>query len=237
MQIQASKQTSVFHGIRHFVALALIAAGATFANAENSPIGELSPAIQDVIQKVVPSVKWKEFAKHQDNEGTFLNIFGETEQGNRVAVEVSPDGKVTDVEKAVDASALPESLHKLIAEQLPDFKPGEYLQKFEDENLKALDPSSCIYEVSGPVSEGKSKKLTVELKPGGTFLSIKTEVEVAEVPREIMSALAAKAPKMKVSYAVRIIQSGEVTSFLLSSPKGRTAYISADGKEVLLHKE
>lgn len=150
-------------------------------------------------------------------------------------MEVSGKGKLTTVEMDVEANAVPEAIRKLIGEHMPDFKSEKFSQKFEGDDLTALDPSGCSYELSGPSSKGK--KLTVEIKADGTFVSIKREVAISEVPKVVMSALSAKAPKMKPNYAVEISEQDEVTAFLLTNRKGRTAYISADGKEVLLHKE
>ncbi len=158
-----------------------------------------------------------------------------TDKGDSLSVEGTAKGAVTAVEREVQPKDLPKPVATSVKSKFPKLTVEGALAVYKGDDIRDLGKAELTYQVNGEAAKGKD--LTVELTPDGKVLETRREVETSDVPKEVLTALKAKAPKFQTSMVHKITREKETVGFLFAGKGKRTAYVSADGKEVEIHKD
>jgi uncharacterized protein YxeA len=104
-----------------------------------------------------------------------------------------------------------------------------------DEAYKEEDDDGKVYfELDGQDTQGRD--ITVEVTAAGKILSIATEIELAQVPKVVMTALRKKLKDFKPASVMAVREEGEITEYAFEGKDGKgeemNVTVSADGSEV-----
>lgn len=157
------------------VALAISATSAG-ADEEKIAIDKLPKAVLETVKKRFPKAELVEAAKETDGDKVEFEVSlkdGET----KYDVMLSPEGKITLIEKTIPAKDLPKAVAAAVAEKYP-----KATYKLYEEMTKIVDGKEVLayYEVLLVTAEKKT--FEVEVSPEGKIL--KTEEKVDEKKEE-----------------------------------------------------
>ena len=118
-------------------------------------LGSLPAAAKEAADTAVPGAKWEKASKETEKGETVYEIEGDDAQGRDVAVEVTADGKVLQVETEIAMSEVPGVVTDALKAKLPKFKP-------EEVKSIAKEGKVVSYEFEGDDEKGKEIEVDVD---------------------------------------------------------------------------
>jgi hypothetical protein len=199
------------------------------------PVDKVPAALRAAADKLFPKAKWADahHARHDDEER--YELLGEDAKGASLSVEGTIKGAVTGVEREIDPKDLPKPVTAVLKSRFPKFTVEGALAVYAGDNITDLGKAELTYQLNGEGAKGKD--LTVELAADGTVLETRREVDVADLPKPVVDALKARAPKFHITAAHRVNRDKEVVGYLLASRGKRTAFVTPDGANVEIHTD
>lgn len=151
---------------------------ATVARADEEKIAldKLPKAVLDAAKKRFPKAEWTDAAKETDGDKVTYEVSGK-DGDTKMDLTFTPDGKLTLIEKVIDAKALPKAVAATLAEKYPKatFKIIEEVIKV-DGAKEALD----YYELL--LTTADKKEIEVQLLPDG---KVKAAEEKKDEPKKV----------------------------------------------------
>ena len=190
------------------------------------PMG-LPAEIRKAADDAAPGAKWAEVVVQREDEGTTYRWKGTDPKGRPVRATIAVEVSVESVETTLDLKELPKSLAELMAS-----KAGV---KWQQAVVRA-EESETVHEAVGTDPDGH--ELTATVADDGRA-TIRTELEMDEVPPAVAAALKAKHPDFRPD-SVASIAEGKAVTYLLEGEDGdeeMRVSVSADGKTVELEDE
>jgi hypothetical protein len=140
---------------------AMLLCAITRADEEKVPLNEVPKAVMKVVKAKFPEGELVGASKETEKGKTIYEV-SLKDQGHKVDVEVTAEGKIVAIEKEIAAKDLPEA----VATALNKKYPGAKIQKVEE--ITKSDQVSAYEAVI--VTEDK-KRLEVSFNPEGKFLA------------------------------------------------------------------
>jgi hypothetical protein len=143
---------------RLFISVALIALGATCRGDEQKiPLAELPKVVLDAVKAKFPAAELKEAAKETERGKTTFEV-SLKDKGAAVDVIVSAEGKITEIERALDVKDLPTKVRSAINAKYPKstVKKAEERIEFED------GEEERSHEVQLVTADGKTLEVVVD---------------------------------------------------------------------------
>lgn len=223
------------------IGLAVLAQPGIFASAGEVEISKVPAKVREAALKVVPKAKWSEADHDQHDEHDSYELSGKDALGRAVIVSVSAEGKVTECRIEMPLTKVPKDVWKAVGKKFPKFEAMTAYQLRTDDELRGGDDGELSYEVSGTHAEDLLAILDV--LPDGTIADLEQQIEVAEIPDNILAAVKEKLPKFQATTAYIHSEDGDVVNYQLTGRRGKNkkaeeveAFVSADGKEVDIHE-
>jgi hypothetical protein len=144
--------------VRSILLLALAALVAAAPGDEQKiPLGDVPKVVLDAVRAEFPAAELKETVKETEEGKTTYEVSLE-DKGADVDVAVSADGKIVEVERALDQEVLPKAVKEAIEAKYPKAtaKKAEERTQFDD------GKEDKSYEVQILTADGKSVALTVD---------------------------------------------------------------------------
>jgi hypothetical protein len=210
------------------------AAGPTAVMAKEIDVAKVPAAITAAADRLLKGAKWTTAYKGKES----YDLDGAETNGTEVSVEVTTDGKVISVDRAVAVKDVPKVATKAATDKIPTFKAEHAYELYDGDDIKDLEKAERSYELEG--TSGKKKQVhevTITVTADGKVTEVKTEIELKAVPKAVLEALTQKSPKFKAATAHKV-EEGDSIGYLLGEDPDKddamVAYVSADGKDVEL---
>jgi hypothetical protein len=154
--------------------------GATLALALNMPAGaaeqekkislkDVPEAVRATADKAVPNAKWEKAEQEIENGQPIYELKGKVPDKNReFEVEVTPDGKLIQIEVEIDQDEVPEAVRNTLKARYPNFKPKE---------VKSVtrEGAASGYEFEGPGATDEGKELEVFISGDGQTVNVRED--------------------------------------------------------------
>lgn len=137
----------------------VLAPPAARADDEKVPIDKLPAAVVEAVKAKFPDAQMVEAKKEKKGSETVFEVKTK-HKGKKVDVKVTPEGKITEIERELAVADLP----KAVADALTAKYPGAKLEEAEEDD----EGGKVTYEVK--VSPASGKKLKVTLDPKGKVI-------------------------------------------------------------------
>ncbi len=187
-------------------------------------LAELPAGVRSQAEKAVPGATWSEavIRTEEDEEETTYTLKGTDAKGAAVEVAVELKLHVASVETALDLKNLPHPLAELV-KSVSGVTWNKAVRKVGEETT---------FEAAG--SDAQEHDVTALIDENGDG-SIRTELEIEDVPAAISNALKERLPTFQPGSAASVCRQ-VVTSYELEGEdkegKGVTVSVSADGKSI-----
>jgi hypothetical protein len=192
--------------------------------------------IQEAAKQLVPAAKWSAADKSKEDGQDLYEITGQDDKGRKVIVEVTPDGKVTELKISLQLTDVPLPAWEAVAANVPTFEAiTAYELRQGDDLLKPTDDDYRGFEVGGV--HAKDKQVIIEVTAEGEIGDMEKEIALSDVPRDVAAALKAKMPRFQAKTVFEYSEDGTVTGYVFEGkrPRDKAAidvFVSADGKEI-----
>jgi hypothetical protein len=199
-------------------------------------VAKVPAKVQDAVRQMVPSGKWSAADKSKDASQDVFELTGQDDKGRTVIVEVSADGKVTEMKTGILLTDVPLPAWEAVAQKVPTFEAiTAYDLRQGDNLLKPSDEDFRGFEVGGVYS--KDKQVIIEVTAEGEIGEMEKEIPLADVPKLVTAALKAKMPRFQAATVFELSEEGAVAGYIFEGrrPRDKTAidvFVSTDGKEI-----
>jgi hypothetical protein len=104
---------------------------------------------------------------------------------------------------------------------------------------KETEKGKTTYELTGKLADGR--EISAQVSEQGKLLEVETEINLADVPTVVTSALKTKMPKFKAEEAVTVSRDGKLVGYefegKIADGKEIIVFVSSDGKKVEIEDE
>jgi hypothetical protein len=195
------------------------------ADEERVELKDLPAVVRQAADKTVPEARWTEATKETKDGKTTYELNGADAKGRETHVTLTSDGQVEVVETVLSVTDLPKLVVDVL-KTLPRVKWTEATEKVED--------GMTTYEVSGTDLKDHESNASVTADGQST---IRTELDLTEVPGVVSDALKAKLPKFQPDSVMSVIENGRLNAYAFEGDETGGAEmmevsVSADGKTV-----
>lgn len=141
----------------------LVLAAGTRADEEKVPLDKVPKVVMDAVKARFPSAKVVGAEKETENGKTVYEI-GIKDKDQNIEVTLTPEGKITEIEKEIPAKAMPKVVTAALEKKYPKatYKMIEEVFKVSGEKEK-LEYYEVLLETAA------KKKLEVSVTPEGKF--------------------------------------------------------------------
>lgn len=157
--------------IRMAAVVLAAAAGAPLMRADDEEkvaLDKVPKAVLDAVKARFPDAELKEASKETEDGKTSYEIEVKTKKGD-FAVELTPDGDITEIEKDIEAKDLPKAVAKTLEENYPKAELGEIE---EVTKVEKKEEKLSHYEIEIKTGD---KKVEVKIDPDGKVIKHKKE--------------------------------------------------------------
>jgi hypothetical protein len=198
------------------------------ADEERVALKDVPDFVLQAAKRAVPEARWVKATKEVDDETTYV-VKGAGAKGLKVSVGVSADGEVDWVESALSLADLPKVVADVV-NTLPDL--------LWDSGNQTVSEGETTYELYG--SDLEDRDVTLSIEADGRA-SLRTELELEDVPAVVSNALKASQPRFTPDSVVSISEGGKVVTYEfdgdgLDNDETQVS-VSADGKTVKVGDE
>jgi hypothetical protein len=148
----------------HRVAIAIVSMFVVATPSLAMELAQVPAHVTEVARHFAPDAQWESAGTDYDTQlmEPEYEIKGKTKDGKAVEIDVSPDGKIHEVETAIAASEVPGSVLKMIETYLPGFEPTLVEMSARPDNVN-------FYEFEGKVN---GRDVDIEVNAAGTEIII-----------------------------------------------------------------
>jgi biopolymer transport protein ExbD len=154
------------------VALVALSAPVRADDEERVPLDKVPKPVLEAVKKRFPKAEVKEASKETSGDKKMVFEVTLNEKGKNIDVTLTPDGKITLIEKEIDRKDLP----KAVAETF-DKKYPKATYKIVEEVVKVVDGKENLEYYEVLLVTADKKTFEVEVLPDGKF---KSEMEKKE---------------------------------------------------------
>jgi hypothetical protein len=133
-------------------------------------LGQVPEHVLETARHYAPDATWETAGTDYDTQLMMpeYEITGTTEDGMSIEVDVSPEGKLHEIETEVEAGAMPEAASALLETYLPGFTPTLVEESTRPNNV-------TFYELEGQID---GRDVDVEVKEDGTEIIIADDAAI-----------------------------------------------------------
>ena len=207
---------------------------------EKIAIEKLPKAVADAVKAKYPGAELNGAEKDVTDGKTIYEV-NLKYKGSKYDVSLSPDGKIVEIEKTIDAKELPAAVTKALDQKYPKAKIELAEEVTVDGKVK--------YEVV--VTTAEKKKFEVVVEPGGKIVKVEAKDEKDEpaegeekipldkLPKVVLDAVKAKFPRGELQSAAKEDEDGTLVYEVLLKENGATieVILSLEGKITAIEKE
>jgi hypothetical protein len=166
-----AKMVTIPSPVRSILLLGLLMAGLpALADEQKVPLADVPKAVLDAVKARFPSAELKEAAKETEDGKTTYEV-SLKDKGTAVDVTATGEGKIVEIERAIDARSLPVAVSAAVEARYPkaSVEKAESIARFEG------GKESRSFEVVLKTAAGK--KVEVKLSPEGKVLEEENQAE------------------------------------------------------------
>lgn len=126
-----------------------------WADDEAVPVRELPRAVRRAVEKKFPGAEIERAERETDDGKTVFEVTLEAEDDQDIDVELTPDGKILEIEREISVSKLPEAVRETLSKRYPGAKVRkvEAISRGdgEDERYEVLLSAEVVLTAKGKV--------------------------------------------------------------------------------------
>ena len=154
----------------HRILIAVVSTVGLATPALSMELAQVPAHITEVARHFAPDAQWESAGTDYDTQlmEPEYEIKGKMKDGKAVEIDVSPDGRIHEVETAIATSEVPTAVMKIIETYLPGFEPSLVEMSARPDNVN-------FYEFEGKVN---GREVDVEVNASGTEIIIADDAAI-----------------------------------------------------------
>ena len=154
----------------HRILIAVVSTVGLVTPALSMELAQVPAHITEVARHFAPDARWDSAGTDYDTQlmEPEYEIKGKLKDGKAVEIDVSPDGRIHQVETAIAASDVPAAVMRIIETYLPGFEPSLVEMSARPDNVN-------FYEFEGKVN---GREVDVEVNASGTEIIIADDAAI-----------------------------------------------------------
>ena len=154
----------------HRILIAVVSTVGLVTPALSMELAQVPAHITEVARHFAPDAQWDSAGTDYDTQlmEPEYEIKGKLKDGKAVEIDVSPDGRIHQVETAIAASDVPAAVMRIIETYLPGFEPSLVEMSARPDNVN-------FYEFEGKVN---GREVDVEVNASGTEIIIADDAAI-----------------------------------------------------------
>ena len=154
----------------HRILIAVVSTVGLVTPALSMELARVPAHITEVARHFAPDARWDSAGTDYDTQlmEPEYEIKGKLKDGKAVEIDVSPDGRIHQVETAIAASDVPAAVMRIIETYLPGFEPSLVEMSARPDNVN-------FYEFEGKVN---GREVDVEVNASGTEIIIADDAAI-----------------------------------------------------------